>query len=120
MHSTYSWVLGTHALWHGKSEEIFTKGDWCEAIRDQRWAKITYRPGTSTKIVSATEPTVCYYEFEIQIACGDKILQSQLSPEEPAPISQDKDNISDDTSSTDETSHERVPIMIDDSTNSRS
>ena len=66
--------LGTHSGYDGLSE-TFSNGDSCGAYPSRR-ATVSYSFGTSTRILSATEPSVCRYEFEVQI---DQSICAQIS-----------------------------------------
>ena len=65
--------LGGHDR-YGEMEEYFSGGDFCDAIFDFRSAKITYIYGETTQVLSWSEPTTCYYEFQIQIECDGNVM----------------------------------------------
>lgn len=62
-----TWYLGEHQNYPSAMEEKFYNGQSCPNPHPKRSAKITYSFGDSTKILSASEPSTCYYEFRVQI-----------------------------------------------------
>ena len=41
-----------------------------------RSSKFTFKCGSETKVISATEPTTCYYEIVAEVVCGGNVCQN--------------------------------------------
>lgn len=75
-----SYKLGNHVRYESNLGEYFDNGDRCGGT--PRRARITYSFGANTRILSAAEPSMCYYTFSVQIANS---LCAIVKPPTPQP-----------------------------------
>ena len=73
-----SWSIGTYARIVGGTE-FYVNGDACGS-NIKREAKITFFAGRETKMLEASEPSMCKYEFSMQINCnnGNNMVQKRM------------------------------------------
>jgi len=63
-----NYLIGNHAS-YGDMTETFTNGDRCGSVA--RSATITYTFGPELKLLKANEPSMCIYEYEVQLPESD-------------------------------------------------
>ena len=74
-----SWLIGNYER-IVDGTEFYGNGDACGS-NIKREAKITFFAGTETKMLKASEPSMCKYEFSMQIDCnnGNNMVQKRMA-----------------------------------------